>query len=719
MKFIILIISFVSLATVGKSQVVINEFMASNTGIIQDPDFGTTSDWIEVYNSGEVPVNLNGYAITDNISEPQKWVIIADTILPSKGFMLIWADGMSQGLHANFKLSADFEELALTNPSGIIIDSLSYGLQDANISMGRTSDGAREWGFFNQPTPGSTNLPNSFEGIVKNLTDFAPLGGIFTQPVAVTLKNTFGGIVRYTLDGSEPDELSPIYESPLLISKHTVVRARIYQQNKMPGDVATQSYFINSDGSIGSLPVVSLASAPENFWDPVKGIYVQTFKPEWEIPINIELFENDGSDRAGFNLKAGAKVNGLYSWQLPQKMLGIYFRKSYGPSKLEYPLFFDKKVRVFNTFALRASGNDWSATLFKDGMIQNSTQPDMDVEIQGFRACVVFFNGQYMGIHNIRSKVEEDYIKESNELGDVKIDMVANADSSDTGDLIQYQALKTLYNKDLSLQENYDAVAQMMDIKNFTDFMIAEIYSANTSIDHNVMAWKPKEFGKWRWLLADLDRGFGNPDNNLISFYQFKPIYPFNNLLLNENYKKEFASRFADLLFTTYNPQRMNKLIDGFAANIEAEIPRHIARWAGTSSSYGNPIPSVEYWRQKVQGLKTFAARRPAVLLNNLINYGLQPVKELSITIFPAGSGKVTFNGLPVSEGNIKGKYPGGSEIALNAEALSGYTFKGLALSPVVTPIHTKIFRKYNEKGRDLGSGCEEPDFDDSSLAEG
>ncbi|HLN72349.1 MAG TPA: lamin tail domain-containing protein [Prolixibacteraceae bacterium] len=719
MKLLLLMILLLGLVAVGKSQVVINEFMASNTGTIQDPDYGASADWIELFNTGNNAINLNGYAISDNISEPQKWVITSDIQLPAKGYVLIWADGMSSGLHTSFKLSADFEEIALADPSGKIIDSLSYGLQEANISMGRTSDGASQWGFFNNPTPGSSNTSGSFEGIVKNLPDFSPLGGIFTQPVSVTINNTFGGTVRYTLDGSEPNEASPVYENPIPISKHTVIRARIYQDNKMPGDVITNSYFINTDGSIGSLPVVSIATAPENFWDPVKGIYVQRFKPDWEVPINIELFENDGSDRAGFNLPAGTKINGLYSWQLPQKMLGIYFRKAYGASKLEYPLFFDKKVRVFNSFALRASGNDWSNTLFRDGMIQNSTQPGMDIEIQGFRACVVYVNGQYMGIHNIRSKVDEAYVVESNELGDAKIDMIAYEDTVEAGDMQQYAVFKTLYKKDLSIQANYDVVAQMMDIDNFTDFMIAEIYCANTSVDHNVMAWKPKEFGQWRWLLADLDRSFGSPEATLISYYQYRTMYPFSNLLRNPGYTKAFAYRLADLLFTNFNPQRMNQLIDGFAKNIEAELPRHIARWKGTSSSYGNPIPSVEYWKKEVQKLKTFAAARPAVLLDNLTSYGMQPAKNLYVSVMPAESGKITFNGLTVQADNCKGKYPAGGQIVLQAQALDGYAFKGWALAPFETLIVGEDFWKYNDKGADLGSAWKEITYDDSSWAEG
>lgn len=719
MKAFFLIIAFACIAFQTKSQVVINEFMASNTGLIQDPDFGASSDWIELYNAGTATVNLNGYAITDNISDPQKWKITGDILLGPKSFILIWADDLATGLHTSFKLSAEGEELGLTNPSGEMIDSLIFSIQDPNISMGRITDGATFWGFFSAPTPGKPNGSDSYKGIVKNQPDFTPLGGIFNQPISVILKNTFGGDIRYTLDGSEPGDSSALYLEPITISEHTVIRARIYQQGMMPGSVVTHSYFINDDGSVGSLPVVSIASAPANFWDPEIGIYVQNFKPDREIPVNIELFENDGSDRAGFNLAAGTKINGLYSWQLPQKMLGIYFRKAYGESKLEYPLFFDKSARSFNSFALRASGNDWANTLFRDGMIQNSTQPDMDVETQGFRACVLFINGQYMGIHNMRSKVDEDYIVESNHLGDAQIDMIAYEDTVEAGDFDQYKAFEALYHQDLSVQANFDLVAQQMDIGNFTDFIISEIYSGNTSIDHNVMAWKPKDFGKWRWLLADLDRGFFNPENNMISYYLGRSVYPFSNLMKNPDYLKTFGYRFADLLFTTFNPERMNGIIDGFAKNIEAELPRHIERWKGTSSSYGNPISSVAYWQGQVQNLKTFAERRPAILLGNLKNYGFGDSENLSISSFPAGSGKIRFNGLSIPSENCLGQYPVGGEISLQADALSGYTFKGWELNANLILIPEEDIWKYNDTGAALAEDWKEASFDDSSWPEG
>ncbi len=717
--FLLIVSSVLAMPKMAQSQIFINEFLASNTGSFIDPDFQESADWIELYNAGTTIANIGGYYLTDNISDSLKWKIPDGTSIESGGFLVFWADGYNTELHTIFKISADGEELALYTSNGVLVDSVSFGLQEPNISMGRQTDGGSTWGFFLQPSPGSSNSNENFNGVTKNVPQYSLLGGIYKAPVTVEITNTFGGEIHYTLDGSEPTDTSQIFIEPIQIDKTTIVRSRIYQTGKVPGKIVTQSYFIDSENKIGTLPVVSIATNPENFWDSEKGIYVQDFKPEWEIPINIELFENDGSDRAGFNLAAGTKVNGLYSWQLPQKMLGIYFRKEYGEGKLDYPLLFDQERNSYNDFALRASGSDWASTMFRDGMTQRLTIENMDVDFQGFRAAVLYVNGQYMGINNLRAKVDEDLIVETHQLKDQKIDMVENENYAEAGTLDQYLNFKALYMQDLSKQENFDAVAGVMDIENFTDFMIAEIYSQNTSVDHNIMAWKPQDGGKWKWILNDLDRGFFKPGSNLISYYADREVIPFSQLLANIGYKKYFGKRLADHLFTTFEPERVTTIIDQFSNNIEAEIPNHIERWKGTSSDYGDPIPSLDYWKSQVQNMKTFAGGRPAALLNDLKNYGFNNATPLSITISPANQGTITFNGIKINQSLSQGAYPENEEITLVAEAKAGFEFVGWQKPENKILVGKEASWKYNDKGNDLLKSWIAEDFDDSQWSEG
>ena len=240
-----------------------------------------------------------------------------------------------------------------------------------------------------------------------------------------------------------------------------------------------------------------------------------------------------------------------------------------------------------------------------------------------------------MGIHNIREKVDDDYIEKSYNIEPGSFDLIENEDYAEAGDLVAYKHLLNLLSRDLSVDANYNAVAGIVDIENFTDFVITEMASGNTSIDHNVMAWKPKDSGKWKWVLMDTDRGFIKPTSNLIDFYISKDELLLEELMENQSYKYYFAGRLAGQLYTSFNPERMKMLIDEHMLEIEAEIPGHISRWEGTTSSYGNAIPSVEYWRNEIGNLKTFAEARPFALLTDLQSYGFSGIANLTLAISP------------------------------------------------------------------------------------
>jgi hypothetical protein len=701
------------------SQVVINEFMASNSSVITDPDNNNYSDWIELYNKGNSAVNLKGYFLTDNISRPDKYQIPVDAEIPAHGFLIIWADGDSTGLHASFKLTQIGEEIGLFSSSLDLVDSITYSTQYTDISYGRKTNGAATWGFFSEPTPGTSNNTTAYTGLVDNVPEFSLFGGINASPQQVSLSTPFGGTIRFTTDGSDPLSTSPAYSSPISINSTTIIRARVFKTNLIPGRIVTNSYFIDETLKSRGLPVFSIATNPENFWDPTIGIYVQNFKPDWEVPINIELFENDGSDRAAFNELAGTKINGLYSWQLPQKMLGVYFRKQYGISRLAYPLIFDRDRQGYRTFALRASGNDWSNTMFRDAMIQNSTPFNMNIDIMGYRPSILYVNGQYMGIHNIREKVEENYIVENHGLEEGTFDMVENEDYAETGDLTAYHDFKSLYSKDLSVQSNYDTVAAVADIDDFIDYIATEVYSGNYSIDHNVMAWKPKDTGKWKWIVMDLDRGFIDATQYKISYYINQNVWPLYRLMQNQGFKSKFGKRLADHLYTTFNPARMEKVIEERKQKIEQEMPYHIERWLGTTSSYGDAMPSMEYWYDEVNKLKVYADERPQIIIDDLQNYGFSASANLTLSVSPSNAGYITFNDLKVPGSTCTGPYIMDSPIELKAIDKPGYHFAGWT-QPVPETIITKGDEwKYLDNGSDQGSAWHDTTYNDNSWQSG
>lgn len=141
----------------------INEFLASNDAAAADEN-GEYDDWIEIYNGDSQPVNIGGMYITDDAGDLTAWQIPdrapdSTTIAPG-GFLVLWADKESeQGvLHVNIKLSGDGEQIVLTAPNGTcVIDSLTFGEQTTDVSVGRQPDGSDNWVTFDTPTPGASN----------------------------------------------------------------------------------------------------------------------------------------------------------------------------------------------------------------------------------------------------------------------------------------------------------------------------------------------------------------------------------------------------------------------------------------------------------------------------------------------------------------------------------------------------------------------------------
>ena len=132
----------------------------------------------------------------------------------------------------------------------------------------------------------------------------------------------------------------------------------------------------------------------------------------------------------------------------------------------------------------------------------------MNLSTVGYRPVMVTINGEYMGIHNIRSKVNEAYVSQSFDIPEGVFDMIEQGDYAEVGDLTAYNYLLEVLNQDLSDESNFDQVRELINIENYTDFVIMQVFSVNTSVNHNTMAWKPKENGKWQCILVDVDRGF-------------------------------------------------------------------------------------------------------------------------------------------------------------------------------------------------------------------
>jgi len=211
------------------SKIVINEIMSSNSKTLQDED-SAYPDWIELYNSGDSSVNLEGWYLTDD-NKDAKWKFPAVFIAPDKYLIVFCSDkdkfdGIN--IHTNFKIKSEGETIRLLDQNLIVVDKIPPVKLSTDLSYGRIPDGTCNFSMFLNPSPGETNNNNT----PMNLIEFSHNGGFFLHEFDLSINKVFSDDeflnddIYYTLDGSEPNDNSFLYTEPLKIKNKRVLNYR-------------------------------------------------------------------------------------------------------------------------------------------------------------------------------------------------------------------------------------------------------------------------------------------------------------------------------------------------------------------------------------------------------------------------------------------------------------------------------------------------------------
>ncbi|AWV97069.1 CotH kinase family protein [Arcticibacterium luteifluviistationis] len=354
--------------------------MASNSSSAQD-QLGESSDWLEIYNASNSAIDLNGYFISDDDGDFQKHEFEETLIIPSQGYVILWASGDVErgGNHLDFKLSSDGEKLILTAPNGLtVVDSLSFGIQNTDISYGRKYDGSDTLVYFIPSSFNFNNVPSfSYEDYLAPPI-FSQPSGTYANQFTLNL-NTLeaGAAIYYTLDGSDPDTNNVngktffykndypssliedsvntyAYNTPILIKDNTgqrnrvsgklssypyspsylpsyqvqkgsVVKAMVVKRNALSSPIITQTYFVGSSFD-HEFPIVSVTVDEDRLFDHNNGIYPAGSFFEYAYPNGIDDYS------------PGAKfcTVGNYSFKGDEYKL---------PGSIEY---FDNGLSLFN-----------------------------------------------------------------------------------------------------------------------------------------------------------------------------------------------------------------------------------------------------------------------------------------------------------------------------------------------------------------------------------
>ena len=700
---ILLLISFFPNEIFAQSpRVFINEFLASNLTTNPDMvDFDDFSDWIELYNDENTDVNIGGFYITDDFSQQLKWQIPANTIIPAKSYFLIWADGYNdvpgktyvrdwwpdnnqyttKWCHTNFQLSKGGDEIGLFDAGGNKIDSVLYSEQLTDVSYGRKPNGSNNWFYFGEPTPLSSNTSVGLSSTsISGDVNFSTGGGFFLSSIQVSLSSGSGsGVIRYTTNGSKPTSLSNQYTTPLNINSNTVLRARVFENSKLPGKITTNSYFISETRN---LPAVSFVTDPLFLWGEL-GIYRNSYKDR-EIPVSLEYFPL-GSARAFF-LDAGARIGGENIYRFAEKPFNIYANSDYGYSHIAYKIFDDLPYQQYKRLYLRNSGDDWPYTMLRDGLCETVLEGQVLNSMQAFKPSVLYLNGQYWGIYNLREKIDDQYFLLHYNVDPAHLDHLADDNTVINGDSTDFVNLLNLAQiTNLADPTNYAYFASKINMQDLMDFVIVQDFLANSSWGHNREVWRDNKNEKlWRWVLVDMDRGF---DAGRISTNQLNDIYNnfglFRQLCANESFKNEFVQRYAHRINHTFDYDRLIGIIDSLKSLIDDEMPRHIQKWGTyidslTIDIWGQTpgVTSLTSWNSEIQKLRNFAAQRSQYASQYISDrFNLSGRANLKISTNVQDQGKVVVNGFyeNLGEDNL---YFKNAALPIQIYSPPGYGFK-------------------------------------------
>jgi hypothetical protein len=588
----------------------------------------------------------------------------------------------------------------------------------------------------------STDVPDgriffTLDGSEPALTpDFAPLGSTMEYLTPIFLQNM----------SDQPNVLANIrtvslwaeYVPPSQVFKGSVLRAIVLDSMGNRSDVKTHSYFID-DQMLGrySLPIVSITTNPDYLFDDEIGIYVpgNLYTPlgpdqrwsednsnffqrglKWERPVHFQMFDLNGNEVIG--LDAGIRIHGNFTRLFNQKSLRLYAREEYdGTGLIEYDFFpnlnnrlSENTVDTFKTLILRNGGNGWLEAYFRD-VLAHSLVEHTKLDIQGYKPVIIFINGEYWGIHNIRTRYDEHYFSSYYEIEPQDLVVLNNAVGNlylgNPGDEDSFKNLLKIIDENyiennyetvdtLSNQGLYEEFIENIDVDNYINNHLAHIYSKNTDWPHNnVLIWRKNTTpldpimsevnyghdGKWRWMITDVDHGFMYPRHNTLLHATTESGRKFSTFLLrslleNDQFRTQFINTFADQLNTSFREEVVLARIDEFEKLYDPEIEEQIHRWGNLEGSY-------EAWQENVAEVREFAMVRPTYVRQHIIDYfNLPGWARLTVQTQPT-HGYIRVNTIDITEnavgvqnpGNWSGIYFQGVPIELDAVPYEGYHF--------------------------------------------
>ncbi|NQY10138.1 MAG: CotH kinase family protein [Flavobacteriales bacterium] len=506
------------------------------------------------------------------------------------------------------------------------------------------------------------------QGVNSIITDHYQVShqpGVYLKAFDLTFKSDSAVDLYYTLNGRKPKpgkDYTFKYIKPLHISEQGLAQHEFYRiptsklkdaghfdwheadscrvgnslkikafiSDSSVSKTKVYSYFVQPK-SHHSFPIISLTADHKKLWSHKKGMFMPgvnydststkwtgNFFMDWEIPCYIEFFSKQGERQ--FADKVDLRIHGLKSPMAPQKSIRLYERKKYGNEYYSQSFFADDTITKQKRVVLRTFFSSWGRHINADAIVTEIAK-SFDVDVANSAPVILYVNGEYWGIENLREKMDKQYLAEHYQLNPDSIDIVICNYRAKSGSNKDYIELCEFIQKnDLSVDSILQTVMDHFDRTSLIDYFILQTYFNNGDWPgNNHVLWKSNKKGsKWRYLFYDLDATFFGVHRNRIAdataLYEKDKINKgalvFGNLMKNKKFKEEFLFRYREAMNTLLAEEEVIKMINEFEKLYAYDMQEHIHRW--------HYPESMDSWMEKNEEMRAFARDRKSFMLDHL-----------------------------------------------------------------------------------------------------
>ncbi|MEP6794543.1 MAG: CotH kinase family protein, partial [Saprospiraceae bacterium] len=509
-------------------------------------------------------------------------------------------------LHTNFKLAKKGETVYLFNPEGQLVSHLDVNCVNLDSSVGSLPDGSTHEALFSESTPEQTNNSSAENIGYLNAPLIETPAGLYNSVVKVNLTNPneIPSTLYYTLDGSDPDVNSAVYDgTPITIYYSAVLKARVLADQVMPSPVSSASYLL---GINHTTPILSVVTDRNNLFGP-DGIF-----DHWDLEVekeaHVEYYDTD--HQLVFSKVAGMQVDGGLggSRASPQHSFRIDFdHPVLGDKAIDYSFISTKpNHKTYSSIYLRNGSNQYLTYPYKDACAVEAMGEGTHNYYAGYTPVTVYINGTYFGLYELREKFNDDFYEAYDGADPDSMDLLSQSayyffvlralkGSVDPF----YAAVDSVKAIDPADSVFWDKADRFFDLTYYTDYIIAQSWIGNTDWPgNNIKIYRSDKTGfRWRFGIQDFElalepNSWTNAAFNSIDFLQMQDgNNPYISLwqrgMQNERFRKYFINRFADLMNTNYKPEKLLAIENRMFAQTVVEMPKEYGRWGDANNVAG------------------------------------------------------------------------------------------------------------------------------------